>query len=43
VSCKDCNFYNKDKRICIKTEQFQFESMPVCNEFKEDIEGEANE
>lgn len=35
--CVDCNWYSKDRRICIRTNQFEFESMPICDDFKEDI------
>ena len=37
MSCIDCNWYCKDRRICIRTNQFEFESMPICDDFKEDI------
>lgn len=35
MNCKDCNFYDEEKRICIKTERFEFPSMPACDKFKE--------
>lgn len=35
MSCKDCNWYCKERRICVKTGKFEFESMPVCSEFYE--------
>ena len=38
MSCKDCNWYCMEKRMCVKTERFEFESMPACNNFMENVE-----
>ena len=35
--CEDCNWYCKERRICIRTGYFNFPSMPACGDF---LEGE---
>jgi Pyruvate/2-oxoacid:ferredoxin oxidoreductase delta subunit len=30
-TCGECNFYCIEKRICIKTQKFEFERMPACD------------
>lgn len=36
MSCKDCKWYCKERRVCVKTGYFQFENIPIYNEFKEE-------
>lgn len=36
--CGDCNFYCKERRICVRDEKFYFESYPSCEEYKKDID-----
>lgn len=34
MTCKECNFYCKERKICVKTERFEFPDMPCCSNFK---------
>jgi hypothetical protein len=36
MSCKDCHWYCKERRHCVKHGKFEFETMPVCEDFKQD-------
>ena len=38
MGCKDCNWYNSEKRMCVKAETFQFPNMPICTDFKENTD-----
>lgn len=33
MNCSECNFYCNERRVCIKTQKFEFPSMPVCKDF----------
>ena len=36
--CGDCNFYCKERRICIREEKFYFESFPSCEKYEKNID-----
>jgi len=35
LKCKDCYWYSIEHRTCVKHNQFEFETMPICDDFKQ--------
>ena len=34
LKCKNCHWYSIEHRICVKHNKFEFETMPICDDFK---------